>query len=172
MNEPVKYNIKKFLIFFFLTILFQQLYPYISVMGIAPNIAFILVMCSAMLEKDAPNSVYAFIFGALYDYLNGKVFGIYILVFVLISFGIFELYHSYFENMAMVEILCLFLGFFVYGMLFAVFFALSEENFAEVFIKITLVEFIYNSLLGIIVYFIYRKILTTPIKRKNTAWRV
>ena len=171
-NNSVGYNIRKFIVFFLLTLFFQQLSPYISIMGIGPNIAFILVMCSSMLEEEAPNEIYAMVFGLIYDYMNGKVFGVYIILFVVISWGTSELYHRYFENMTMVEILVLVLSFFIYGLLFSVFFALSDEEFTPIFVRISLMEFIYNSILGLIVYTIYRKIITRPAKRKNYAWRI
>lgn len=171
-DNSIKYNTWKFIVFFLITILFQQLAPHISVMGIGPNIAFILVMCSVMLEENAPNTFYAFVFGVIYDFMNGKISGIYVLVFVLISWGTAELYHKYFENMTAIEILCLILSFFVYGMLFTVFFALNDEEFGKIFVRITLIEFIYNSLLGVTVYTIYKGIIRKVSGRKHSAWRI
>lgn len=174
MNDnSLKHNILKFSGFFFLTVLFAQLSPFISFMGIMPNIAFILVMCGTFIENDDSNLVYALIFGIITDYMNGRIFGVYMLLFVVLSFCFGEIYHRYFENMTFVEICFLVFSFILYSFLIAAFFGLSEGDFGGILLRISLVETAYNTVLGIIIFIIYKKIMNAPAKRRRSnAWRV
>ena len=172
MNEsPLKQNVIKFISFFLLTIGMNQLSPVISFMGVMPNIAFILVMCGTLIENNDSNLIYALIFGTLCDYMSGRIFGVFILLFCVLSFCFGEIYHRYFENMTFVEICFLIFSFLLYSLLISAFFGLSEGDFGGIFIRISLVE---NTILGIIVFVIYKKIANSPKRRrrKRNAWSI
>lgn len=175
MNETsLRYDILKLISFFLLTVGMSQLSPVLSVAGIMPNIAFILVMCGTLIENRESNLTYALIFGILCDYMSGRIFGVFILLFVVLSFCFGEIYHRYFENMTFVEICFLILSFLLYSLLISAFFGLSEGDFAGIFLRISLIEFVYNTLVGIVVFIIYKKVSCRPRRRrrKSNAWRI
>lgn len=175
-NDIIKYNIVKFVCFFFLIVLFQQTAGGIAFMGITPNIAFLLVLSAAIAEPKN-DLFYPTVFGIIYDYMNGNVFGSYTLLFVLISFFLNELYHKNFENVVFMEIVFIVLGCFLYSIITAVFISLMDGGFWSLVIRISLPEFIYNSAVGIVVLLIYKKAVTKTLEgrrrnRRRSAWRI
>lgn len=173
-ENSLKHNFLKFLSFFLLTVGMSQLSSIISVMGVMPNIAFILVMCGTLIENRDSNLSFALIFGILCDYMNGRIFGVFVLLFVVLSFCFGEIYHRYFENMTFVEICFLIFSFLLYSLLISAFFGLSEGDFARIFLRVSLIEFLYNTVVGIVVFIIYKKIANSSVKRRKrrNAWRI
>lgn len=176
-NGYLKYNIIKFVILFLVTMLFHQIAPFLKIGGIVPNISFILVLSATMAESDT-GIFFPLVFGIIYDYMNGIVLGMYIIIYVLVTFVAGEIYHKNFENVTFVEVLFVIAGSFFYSFLGAFFISFLEEGFWNLFIKIALPEFLYNSVLGIIVFLIYKKVVSAPSggrrrrSRRNSAWRV
>ena len=111
---------------------------------------------------------YALGYGLLFDFFNSKILFIHGIIFLIITFILSEIYHSHFENMISVKGIFAVIGCFVYSFLFAVFFGLRGADFIKIFINISLVEFLYNSLFSVAGIFLYRKIL----KIRPSAWRV
>ena len=106
--------------------------------------------------------------GILFDFFNGKILGVYTLLFVGISFILSELYHNYFENMTSVQTLFSVLGCLLYSLLQAIFFGLKDGGFIAILVRVSLVEFVYNALLSIILTVICKRISLI----KKSAWRI
>ncbi len=175
-SDVIKYNIVKFVCFFFVIIFFQQIAGGIDIWGITPNIAFLLILSAAIAEPHK-DLIYPCIFGIIYDHMNGNIFGVYTILFVLISFFANELYHKNFEDVVFVEIIFIILGCFFYSFITAVFISLMDGGFWSVVIRVSLPEFVYNSIVGTIVCLIYKKIITKSAGgrrrgRRRSAWRV
>ena len=175
-NDAVKYNVIKFVSFILITLFYQQIAGGIEILGIVPNLSFLLVL-SAAISENYSNLSYSLVFGIIYDYMNGIVFGTYTILFVLISFVAGELYHRNFENLIVVEILFMILGCFLYSFITAVFIALLDGGFWSVFVRISLPEFIYNSIAGVVILLVYKKIIAPSVRgrRRNnrrSAWRI
>lgn len=175
-NGFIRYNIIKFVTFFLLTLIYQQIAPALRIAGVVPNLSFLLVLSAAMAESHT-GLVYPLIFGLINDHMNGIVFGVYVIMYVAITFVAGELYHKNFENVTFIEILFVILGCFLYSFLNVMFISLMGESFWNLFLKISLPEFLYNSILGIIVFLVYKKMSVTPVhfggrRRRNSAWRV
>ena len=137
-------------------------------MSVAPNIIFVLVLCSTLIENRPSNITYATVFGLLFDFFNGKILGVYTILFVGISFLLSEVYHTFFENMTAVQTLFSVIGCLLYSFLLAMFFGLKDGGFFSLFLRVSLVEFVYNAMLSIIITIIYKKILVI----RKSAWRV
>ena len=163
-----KYNIYKILIFTLFFFLNQTFANKVEILNVAPNIVFALVLNAALIENSGSNIYYATAYGLLFDFFNSKILGIHLILFLTISFAMSEIYHTYFENMISVKALLVILGCFLYSLLFAVFFGLRGAGFITVFLRISVVEFIYNSLISIVILIIYTRI----IKKRKSAWRV
>ena len=163
-----KYNIFKTLTFVLIFFLNQTLANKVEILNVAPNLMFVVVLCAALVENSPANIYYSFAFGLLFDFFNSKIMCIYAITFLVISFVLAEIYHAYFENMISVKTLFVVIGCFAYSFLFAVFFALRGVEFFSVLLRVSLVEFIYNSVVAIVVLFIYKKIISI----RKTAWRV
>ena len=167
-TTTVKYNVIKILAFTLIFFLNQTLANKIQLFNVAPNLVFVTVLCAALTENDSANIYYALGYGLLFDFFNSKILFIHGIIFLIITFILSEIYHSHFENMISVKGIFAVIGCFVYSFLFAVFFGLRGADFIKIFINISLVEFLYNSLFSIAGIFLYRKIL----KIRPSAWRV
>lgn len=169
MNSfSAKYNLIKTLVFTLIFFLNQTLANSLEILNVAPNFIFSVILCASLIENDTSNIYYSLAFGLLFDFFNGKIMGVHTVLFVLIPFVLSEFYHNYFENMVSVKTLFAFIGCLMYSLLFAIFFGLRGEGFLEIFINVSLVELVYNSVITIIAIFIYRKIISL----RRTAWRV
>jgi rod shape-determining protein MreD len=119
----------------------------IRIFGVSPNIAFAFIVSLAFV-KDFKYNVYAAgLTGFFLDGLSGRVFGVYTLLFVLINFLTFELYHSAFSENLFIETLYGLGASFAYSVIFAFFTSFFEGSFIVLFAQTSLFEFIYNFLI-------------------------
>ena len=167
-KTTVKYNIVKILAFTLIFFLNQTFANKIEILNVAPNLVFAVILCASLTENDPANIYYALAYGLLFDFFNSKILFIHGILFLLISFVLSEIYHKFFENMVTVKIIFVLIGCFMYSLLFAVFFGLRGADFIRIFINISFVEFLYNSLVSIIGIFLYRRVLNI----RPSAWRV
>ena len=175
-NDIIKYNIVKFVCIFFITILYQQMASGIQIMGIMPNLTFLIILAAAIAENHK-DLAFPCVFGIIYDHMNGNIFGVYTILFVIISFFLSETYHKNFENVVVVEIFFVILGCFFYSFVTALFISLMDGGFWGLVIRIAFPEFVYNSLVGTGVFLVYKKIITKTgggwrRRRRRSAWRV
>lgn len=171
MNSNVRYNIIKSVSFFLLFLLSQAVGSHIKILGVTPNLIFLLVLTASLLEGTTyANLVYALVFGSFFDVYNGKIFGIYTVLFVVISFLAGEIYHKYFEDMTAVQVLFIVLASFVYSCVICVFFAFRDNSFLQLFAQISLPEFVYNALLGILVFFVYKAAVKRLMRPRRSRY--
>ncbi len=167
-TRTVKYNAVKILAFTLIFFLNQTIANRIELFNVAPNLVFAAVLCAALTENDVRNIYYALAYGLLFDFFNSKILFIHGIMFLLISFVLAEIYHAYFENMISVKVVFVVIGCFAYSFLFAVFFGLRGADFINILINVSLVEFVYNSLISVLGIFLYKKVLNI----RPSAWRV
>ncbi len=171
MTENVKYNLIKSIVFFLLFLVFQALGPHIKVLGVTPNVMFLLILVAALVEHTTyANLVYAIVFGSFFDVYNGRIFGIYTVLFVVLSFLAGELYHKYFEDMTAIQLLCIVVSCFLYSFVICIFFVFRDNSFWPLFIRTSLPEFAYNSLAGIVLFFGYRAISQKRSRRRRMRY--
>lgn len=169
MNSlSAKYNFIKILVFTLIFFANQTLANKLEILNVAPNFIFSVILCASLVENDSSNIYYSLGFGLLFDFFNGKIMCVHAVMFVLITFVLSEFYHTYFENMVSVKTLFAVIGCFMYSLLFAIFFGLGDTHFFELFFSVSLIEFLYNSVITIVSIFIYRKIISI----RRSAWRV
>ena len=168
-NTSFSFNIKKFLIFFIILILGQAISPHIRIFGVAPNLIFITIIAATLCEKESGILLYSLIFGLCYDFFNGLTFGIFTLMFFLISLIFGKLYHTYFEDMTTIQTLLFVFASAVYSIAMAVITSNTSANtgFIYLFVRISLIELVYNSVIGIVVINIYKRI----IAKKTMSYR-
>lgn len=167
-STSYRYNLVKILVFLFVFMFNQTYANSVEIFNVSPNFIFVLILCSALIENKTSNIYYALAFGLLFDFLNGKILGVYTILFVGISFVLSELYHTYFENMTSVQTLFSVLGCLLYSFLQAMFFGLKDGGFVSLFVRVSLVEFVYNALISVVVTVVYKKIIVI----RKSAWRI
>lgn len=171
MNSNVRYNIIKSISFFLLFLLSQAMGPHIKILGVTPNFIFLLVLIASLVENTTyANLFYALVFGSFFDVYNGKIFGIYTVLFVVISFLASEIYHKYFEDMTTVQVLFIVLATFLYSFVICIFFAFRDNSFIQLFTQISLPEFVYNALLGIVLFFIYKTVVKRLMSPRRSRY--
>ena len=171
MNSNVRYNIIKSISFFLLFLLSQAMGPHIKILGVTPNFIFLLVLIASLVENTTyANLFYALVFGSFFDVYNGKIFGIYTVLFVVISFLASEIYHKYFEDMTAVQVLFSVLATFLYSFVICIFFAFRDNSFIQLFTQISLPEFVYNALLGIVLFFIYKTVVKRLMSPRRSRY--
>ncbi|MBU5450419.1 rod shape-determining protein MreD [Acetivibrio sp. MSJd-27] len=171
MNSNVRYNIIKSISFFLLFLLSQAMGPHIKILGVTPNFIFLLVLIASLVENTTyANLFYALVFGSFFDVYNGKIFGIYTVLFVVISFLASEIYHKYFEDMTAVQVLFIVLATFLYSFVICIFFAFRDNSFIQLFTQISLPEFVYNALLGIVLFFIYKTVVKRLMSPRRSRY--
>ena len=171
MNSNVRYNIIKSISFFLLFLLSQAMGPHIKILGVTPNFIFPLVLIASLVENTTyANLFYALVFGSFFDVYNGKIFGIYTVLFVVISFLASEIYHKYFEDMTAVQVLFIVLATFLYSFVICIFFAFRDNSFIQLFTQISLPEFVYNALLGIVLFFIYKTVVKRLMSPRRSRY--
>lgn len=169
MNSfSAKYNLIKTLVFTLIFFINQTLANHVEIFNVAPNFIFVVILCASLIENDSSNIFYALGFGLLFDFFNGKIMCVYTIMFVLISFVLSEVYHTYFENMVTVKTLFAVVGCLLYSLLLSIFFGLRGEDFFALFLKVSLVEFLYNSVISAVTIIVYKKIISI----RKSAWRV
>lgn len=171
MNSNVRYNIIKSISFFLLFLLSQAMGPHIKILGVTPNFIFLLVLIASLVENTTyANLFYALVFGSFFDVYNGKIFGIYTVLFVVISFLASEIYHKYFEDMTAVQVLFIVLATFLYSFVICIFFAFRDNSFIQLFTQISLPEFVYNALLGIVLFYIYKTVVKRLMSPRRSRY--
>ncbi len=171
MTENVKYNLVKSIVFFLLFLFCQMIGPHIKILGVIPNVIFLLILVAALVERTTyANVVYAIVYGSFFDVYNGRIFGIYTVLFVVISFLAGELYHKYFEDMITVQILFIVVSCFLYSFVICIFFVFRDNSFWTLFIRTSLPEFVYHSLVGILLFFGYRGIIQRNGRRRRMRY--
>ena len=167
----MRYNIIKSISFFLLFLLSQAMGPHIKILGVTPNFIFLLVLIASLVENTTyANLFYALVFGSFFDVYNGKIFGIYTVLFVVISFLASEIYHKYFEDMTAVQVLFIVLATFLYSFVICIFFAFRDNSFIQLFTQISLPEFVYNALLGIVLFFIYKTVVKRLMSPRRSRY--
>ena len=169
MNSTVyRYNFIKTLILLFIFMINQTYAGSLEILNISPNLIFVVILSSALIEDKTSNIYYATGFGLLFDFFNGKILGVFTILFLGISFVLSELYHNFFENMTSVQTLFAVLGCLLYSFLLAMFFGLKDGGFISLFVKVSRIEFVYNALFSIVTIVVYKKILAI----RKSAWRI
>ena len=168
-NHSFTFSIKKFIIFFLILIIGQAVSPHIRIFGVAPNFIFITTLAATLCEKEPGILIYSLIFGLFYDFINGLTFGVFTLLFFLISFVFGKMYHTYFEDMTTIQTLLFVFASAVYSIVMAMVTANAspDTGFLYLFVRISLIELVYNSVIGIIVINIYKRI----VAKKTMSYR-
>lgn len=138
------------------------------IMGVSPNLtlAFILVVAF----KNYPSyGLYASLtLGFLTDAVSGRIFGGYTFLFVLIE----ELIKNYYTKLFTESFLFEFFGGLAFNFLFSLLYGLGEwffySSFAHIFLKIALIECLYNQVVFTFFLFVSKKIK----KKRRSIFRI
>lgn len=145
-----------FFIIYFLQINF---FSWFNIAGIKPNLFIILILCIGLFLKRNIAIIFGFVFGIYLDVLTGKQIGISAIMFMVIGFlgGYFD---KNFSKDSKITILLMVAGStFIYETVVYVYTMIRNAVSLEMmgFIKILLIEILFNILLTIILYPLIRK---------------
>ncbi len=81
-------NFLGFLLLFLATIIQISFLPHLTVLNLVPNIVLIMIICWSLTRPPDQSIIWALMGGILLDVFSSSPFGIFTLLFVLISFAI------------------------------------------------------------------------------------
>ena len=112
--------------------------------GVAPNFAFCFVLTVSFLKEQKFSFYSALILGILLDSVSGRLFGAYMVFFMLVAFGIREFYHSAFSENFIIEAMYGLLVCLIYSVSYAFFISLYRGQFLTLISQTAWIEFLYN----------------------------
>lgn len=154
-----------------ITLIQTILCPYIKIAGVMPDLLFIYVLYQASKGKSMTWVMCtAAICGAVADCLTGRIFGIYVSVYLIASVGVFFIKEAVFKNGAVVSILTVFLlciagKSLFYTMNISV---LKDTGYLYSLLKIILPEAVYNTVIFVLAE-LFNKIIGKRINKRKAG---
>ncbi|MDR5657889.1 rod shape-determining protein MreD [Serpentinicella sp. ANB-PHB4] len=138
-----------------LNFIFQStLLQYLSIMGVIPNTALILVVCFSLFLDKNKAATYGFVTGMLQDILYSGFLGMYSLIYLILGYVVSSFSYKIFKEN-------IFISFTLTGMS-TIFYILMnitilylfgfETDSGYIFRMNTLYQIIYNAILSILIY--------------------
>lgn len=145
-------------------ILQTAIFPYISVFGVEPNIALLVVISMAIFKGRFYGAFLGFTIGVIQDIIFSPVLGVnsFILFFAGYIVGLIE--NKVIKDNLFIPLLLSILGTIYYNFTYYIFMFFLSKNISFLsFTKdVLLVEIIYNSILSMPIYKIFSKIFVVP----------
>lgn len=151
-----------FIIFYILTLFQNAFLIHFNIKGIIPNFVLILVFFLNFFEK--PGQYFGFwaaLFGGfLLDIFSDHYFGLSIIIFLIISFFVKKSLHFLKERQIQKPLVyflpLLFFSLIVYKLFFLLVFSISYSHFSFQITLNTLIEILYNFILGFLIFCLYK----------------
>ena len=143
-SKDILFIIKRILICLLVLVVQYVLSDKLRIFGVAPNIVFAFVIAIAFINDISFNMYAAILLGFALDGLSGRIFGIYMLTFVVLNFLVSEFYHSAFSENFLIETLYGLIAMTVYSFLFAFFTSIFNGGLINILTRIAIVECFYN----------------------------
>ena len=160
----MKFSYQKFIFYFLwviaLAVIQTTMLRPIQIFGVQPNLFVIFVVCAAILSSSAPESaIMGFVLGFLFDFLIGRTPGVSMLLLMYAGVLNGMLYKriltgKYFGIITTVFVTSLLYSFLYYSMHFAMW---GMGNFGYAFLRVMLVETVYNTIIAIPMFLLMRK---------------
>ncbi len=149
-NKIVLYVI---LIFIFVTTQVTFL-NFISVFGVKPNLAIILIVCISLLEGRTHGAIVGFFTGLCLDAIVGIALGFNALLGMLLGLLLGNINKRFFKENILVMAICTFLSTLLYesAVVFTNYFFNQEANYYSILTEIILPEALFNSILGCAIF--------------------
>ena len=164
------------LTFFILYFLQINFFNWFNIAGIKPNLFVVLILCIGLFINKEVAIIFGFIIGIYLDFLTGKQIGISAIIYALIGFlgGYFD---KNFSKESKITILLMVAGSTIIFETIVYFYTIARNQIPLQllgFIKIMLIEVVFNVLLTIILYPLIRKLgcsLENIFKKKKVLTR-
>ncbi len=128
----------------------------IEIFSIAPNMFLCFIIISALFRGKFEGGICGAVFGLVYDMLIGKLIGVNCLIYFYLGFGAGLLGEHFFSGTKRLSGMgTIFIGTLVAGVLYYIANLMvgMEIGFLTAVFRITLVEAVYNTIFGLILYF-------------------
>ena len=156
-----KFTINIILIILAIIIYFLQenFFSWFTINGVMPNLFIIFVLCIGLFSKKTMGTVYGIVIGLVLDYLVGTKIGVNAVLLGLVGF-LAAVFDKNFSKDSRITIMLLVAGMTIafevvkYAISYAV---LGTSIEIVIFLKILIVEAIYNVVISIIIYPLMKK---------------
>lgn len=131
-----------------------SVFPYISISGVVPNTALILIICISIFKGRYYGSFFGLFIGLIQDILFSSVIGINAFIYFFLGYFIGLMEHRLIRNNIIVPVLFSIGGVIYYNFLYYIFMYFLSRNipFLSFTKNILLIEIIYTSILSIPIY--------------------
>ena len=167
-REKIILFIKRAALFILVFVLQTVLSDRLRIFGVSPNFALCYLLVVAFKNYPSYGFYLALILGLTVDAVSGRIFGAYTFLFVLTEEIIKNFYTKLFSENFFFE--CL--GGLFFNLVFSVLYALGEwifyGSFIHIFLRIALVECVYNQIVFMIFLFISKKVK----KKRRSMFRI
>lgn len=148
------------LILIFNLILQSTLFEYISIIGIKPNTAIIIVASIAFMRGEVEGGITGLVAGFLQDSFFGHFLGLNMFIYMIIGYFCGKFLSGFYKESVIIPTLIALVADFCYGFLFYTISILMRgyTNFEYFLSTIILPEMVYTAIVSIVVYRILLKI--------------
>ncbi|WMM23556.1 rod shape-determining protein MreD [Tissierella sp. MB52-C2] len=142
----------------------SSILPYISIFGVVPNTALLIIICIALYKGRIYGGVVGLIIGIIQDIIFSPVLGISSFIYFFVGYLIGLVQNKLSKDNILIPILFSILGTIFYSFSYYIFmFFLSHEIPFLYFARdVLIIEIIYNIILCIPIYKIFSKIFVVP----------
>ncbi len=135
-------------------ILQSTLFQYITIAGIKPNTAILIIVCYAILRGDVEGAIAGFFAGLLQDMFFGYNLGLFALLGALTGFVCGKPFKDFFRENYLLPVVLTVLSMLAYELMFYVtsFLLAGRTEFSYYFNRVILPETIYTTLLSLLMY--------------------
>ncbi len=128
--------------------------PYMSISGVVPNTALILIICIAIYKGRYYGGIFGLFIGLIQDILFSSVIGINAFIYFFLGYFVGVMEHRLIRNNIIVPVLFSTVGVIYYNFFYYIFMYFLSKNipFLSFAKEIILIELIYTSILAIPIY--------------------
>ncbi len=157
MNFVLSFLILSLAAVFHITILSK-----IALFNVMPNLVLILVICWTYLRDIREGVIWALISGLILDLFSGAPFGTFVVGLIIVSILVDVLKRKILGETKIAMISNLALGTFIFDLIFLVTIKFSKYNidfvnFIKYLLYLVIPEIIYNTILGVILFYFISK---------------
>lgn len=153
---------------FVLTIFQPTLIQAISVFGISPNVYLVFIVMTAFLRGKKEGAICGAIFGLIFDLLIGRLVGLSGILFMYLAFAVGVAEERFLNNSEVIMVsVVVFITSLLYGIVYYIAYSMvwGDIGFITAVFRVVLLESIYTTIIGFILFLPIRKSFSLIEKR-------
>lgn len=155
----------------FIVSLQQAVFSRISILNVSIDLAFIYIICFALVRDDIESLYVALFTGIVRDSFFPGIFGVNTVLYLVTSFVVCQVQKRIYRDSVLIPMLMTFLFTALKSLLYFMYFYIAgvKFDFREHVVSVMVFESIYNSVASIFVYSMIKRINGTSVMHKD--WR-